>query len=123
MSQFVSNYFKAFVAGGAIAKDLRVYITSGKLAVAGLTDRNWIGTTMQEAFADGDVVTVCLRAPTRKMVAANAVTAGDDVFTQASGKVGNTESTAYHVGIALETATTDGDVIEVMVSPTGVAVS
>ncbi len=39
MSQFVDGNTKSFVAGGAIAQHLRVKISSGKLAVAGLTDR------------------------------------------------------------------------------------
>ena len=60
MSQFVDGNTKSFVAGGAIAQHLRVKISSGKLAVAGLTDRDWIGTAMTEAFADGEVISVKL---------------------------------------------------------------
>lgn len=124
MSQFVDGNTKSFVAGGAIAQHLRVKISSGKLAVAGLTDRNWIGTAMTEAFADGEVISVKLAsgAGSHKMIAADALTAGDPVFTQASGKVGDSESTAYYIGVALEDAGADGDVVEVMVNPTPAAV-
>lgn len=115
MSQYVDSGCRAFTAGAAIGKNLRVKLTSGKLALAGITDRE-IGTTEQASFADGDVVMVRLRtAPgTVKMTAAAAISAGALCYTAANGKTSVSAATAYIVGHALEAATADGDVIEVV---------
>ena len=53
---------------------------------------------------------------TRKMVASEAMTVGDDVYTAANGKVQDEPGSAgtyYKVGRALTAAGADGDVIEV----------
>lgn len=115
MSQFVESNVKTLTAGAAIDQFLRVYITSGKLAAAGATTKA-LGTLVDESFADGDKVGVRLRtaAGTHKMVASEAITAGNYVFAAASGKVAADGSVVE--GIALEAATADGDVIEVMVA-------
>ena len=116
MSQFYNEPCRAFTAGAAIAKHLRVKLSSGKLAVAGLADKE-IGTLEEASFADGDVRTVRLRTAegTIKMVAAEAMSAGAAVYTAASGKVADTATaTSYLVGTTLEAATADGDVIEVL---------
>lgn len=116
MSQFVDTGSKTFTAGAAIAKDLRVTLTSGKLAVAGLAVKE-IGTLEEASFADLDVRSVRLRtaAGTTKMVAAGAIAVGAEVHTAASGKVNDTATaTSYLVGTALEAASADGDVIEVL---------
>lgn len=115
MSQQNDSGVKAFTAGGALGQHLRVYITSGKLALAGITQRD-IGTTKEEAFADLDVIPVNLanKQGTVKMVAAAAITAGALVYTAASGKVSVSAQTAYPIGTAMEAATADGDVIEVL---------
>ena len=125
MSQYVDGNTKTFTAGAAIGVNLRVYLSSGKLAAAGLTTREWIGTLLEESFADGDVRAVRLRsaAGTTKMVTADALTIGDPVFTQASGKVGDSESTGFYIGTALETVTTDGDTVEVLIATAPTVVS
>lgn len=113
MSQFVESNRKAFTAGAAIAINLRVKISSGKLAAAGAGDA-CIGVMREASFADGDVKTVHLRSAngTMKMVASEAITAGNPVYAAASGKVA---ADGYiPEGIALETSSADGDVIEVM---------
>jgi len=72
---------------------------------------------MTEAFASGDVINVALfsKAGTLKMIASEALNAGVLVYSEASGKVQDTaQATSYLVGIALEAATADNDVIEVM---------
>ena len=49
------------------------------------------------------------------MVAIEALAAGALVYSETDGKVQDTaQATSYLVGIALEAATADGDVIEVM---------
>jgi hypothetical protein len=113
MSQYVDTNTKAFTAGAAIDQYLRVKISSAVLVVATAADQA-LGTMEVESFASGDVVSVRLRsaAGSRKMVASGAVTAGNLVYAAASGKVASSGTVVE--GIALETSTTDGDIIEVM---------
>lgn len=118
MSQTINESFKTFTAGVAIAKYLRVKISSGKLAVAvaGVTDETLeIGTITEEAFADLDVRTVKLRSGngTHKMVASAAIAAGVAVFGAAAGKIATTAS-GTAIGVSLEAAGANNDVIEVM---------
>ena len=116
MSQYTDSAFKSFVCSGAIPAFARVILNgSGKLALAGLTDKE-IGTIEEASFADGDVRAVRLRtAPgTVKMIAAAAIALNGVVFTAASGQVSNTAVTAFQVGTALEAAGAAGDVIEVL---------
>ena len=109
-----------FVAGAAIAPNTRVVLTAGKLAVAGITDRE-LGTLEERSFADGDVVAVRLRnvQGSRKMIANAALAVGAQCFTAASGKVGASASTAYREGIVLTASAADGDLIEVATDPDG----
>jgi hypothetical protein len=113
MSQYVDTNTKAFTAGAAIDQYLRVKISSGVLVVATAADQA-LGTMEVESFASGDVVSVRLSsaAGSRKMVASGAITAGNLVYAAASGKVASSGTVVE--GIALETSTTDGDIIEVM---------
>lgn len=122
MSQYVDGQTKAFVADEAIAENLRVKLDSdGRVTIAGLTDKE-IGTSVTPAFAAGDNVTVRLRtaAGTHKMVAIEALAVGATVYTETDGKVQDTaQATSFQVGIALEAATADGDVIEVLYNTHG----
>jgi hypothetical protein len=125
MAQFVDSNTKTFIAGGALDQHLRVKLSSGKLTAAGVAD-DWIGTTCQEAFADGDVVDVRLRSAsgTSKYIAAGAITTGARVYAAASGKVDDAITTEF-IGIALplnsETSTTaagaNNDICEVLHCP------
>lgn len=107
---------RSFACTGAIAEHLRVKMSSTSVAVAGATDV-CVGTLRDASFASGDVRTVLLRskAGTQKMVASEAITAGNPVYAAASGKVAGS-GTVYE-GIALCAAGANGDVIEVMVTP------
>lgn len=113
MSQFVETNLKAFTAGAAIDQYLRVKLASGVLQVATAADQA-LGTVEVESFASGDVVPVRLYSAvgSRKMVASVAITAGNLVYSAAGGKVAATGTVVE--GIALETSTADGDIIEVM---------
>lgn len=117
MSQHVDGNYKTFTADAAIGIHERVKLDSdGKITQAGLTDKE-IGTAMNAAFASGDLVNVKLRsaAGTHKMIAIEALAAGATVYTETDGKVQDTaQATAFQIGTALEAATDDGDVIEVM---------
>lgn len=122
MSQFVDGQTKTFIADEAIAINLRVKLDSdGKVTIAGLADKE-LGTAVTPAFAAGDPVTVRLRtaAGTHKMIAVEALTVGSVVYTEANGKVQDTaQATAFQVGVALEAAAADGDVIEVLYNAHG----
>lgn len=113
-------------AGAAIAANLRVKLSSGKLAVAVLADGpgTELGTLEQQVFADGDEATVRLRnvPGTRTMVAAKSFSAGAKVYTAAGGKISDTAATgSFLVGIALTASGADGDFVEVATDPGHVA--
>lgn len=116
MSQYVETPTKTFVAGAAIAQHLRVKLSSGKLAAAGASDVS-LGTMEYASFADLDDVAVRLRTAqgTRKMVALDAITAGNPCYAAAGGKVA-AAGTVFE-GTALEASAADGDVIEVLPGP------
>lgn len=112
MSQYVETPTKSFTAGGAIGQNLRVK-TPSALALAGSTDQE-LGVAEAPAFASGDVIAVRLRTAqgTSKMVASEAITAGNPVYAAASGKIA--ASGTVLIGIALGAAAADNDVIEVL---------
>lgn len=122
MSQHVDGNYKGFVASAAISQHARVKCdAAGTVSTAGLTDKD-IGTAMNAAFAAGDQVQVKLRtaAGTHKMIAAGAVTLGAQVNTQASGKIDDAAtSTGFPLGMALEAATANNDIIEVIYNAHG----
>jgi len=117
MAQIVETNTKTFAASAAIGKHERVKIESaGTIAQAGLAEKE-IGTALNEAYAAGDNVAVHLSsaAGTCKMIAIEAISVASAVYTETDGKIQDTaQATAYLVGIALEEATADGDVIEVL---------
>ncbi len=117
MSSFNDNGYRTFECDEALTQYARVKLDSdGKITTAGLTDKG-IGVATRATFAAGDTVSVALdsKPGTCKMIASEALAAGATVYSEASGKVQDTaQATAYQVGVALEAATADGDVIEVM---------
>jgi len=121
MSQYVDAQTKAFTAAGTIKQYARVVLGSGgTITEAGLAQKE-IGTAMEPAVT-GKVISVRLRTAkgTHKMIAVEALAAGATVYTEAAGKVQDTaETTAFQVGTALEAATADGDIIEVMYNAHG----
>lgn len=114
---FTEDGTKTFIADEAIAQYARVKFDSdGRVTTAGLADQD-IGVAMLAAAAAGDAIPVKFRnAPgTVPMIAIEALAVGALVYTEASGKIQDTAaSTAYLVGRALEAATADGDIIEVV---------
>lgn len=114
MSQFVETPCRTFEAGGAIGQYLRVKLSSGVLAAAGAAELA-LGTIEREAFASGEKVPVRLPTAqgTRKMVASAAVTQYATVYGATGGKVSSTAN-GNPEGIALEAASADGDIIEVL---------
>lgn len=103
------------IAGAAIAANLRVKIdSSGEYVVAG--DEAFVGTNMREdVLAQGDEIAVmsALLPGSNKYVASKAIAVGDVVNTVAGGKVTDAAG-VVEIGIAVEEALADGDVIQVM---------
>lgn len=113
MSQYVQAPTRAFATSSALGQHLRVKVSASVLALAGTTDVE-LGTLERPVVTGDEVGTVRLRTAegTAKMVASEAITAHNPVYAGANGKVA--ASGTVLVGKALEGATTDGDVIEVL---------
>ncbi len=116
MSQYVETPCRSFTAGAARDRFLRVKLSGTSLATAGVSDVS-IGTQETESFATTDIVPVRLTTAqgTRKMVASGEITAGNPVYAAGDGKIAGSGTVVE--GRALESATTDGDVIEVLGIP------
>lgn len=121
------QFSRSFPANAAIVQYSRVKLLStGKIDVAGLTDRG-IGIAMRPAFT-ADVtaetpIPVALDGPIRKAIANEALAIGADLFSEASGQVQDTSTaTAFRIGIALEAATAQNDVIDYVALQSGAAV-
>ncbi len=112
MSQCVDTKSRSFVASGAIGQHLRVK-TPASLALAGAADFS-LGTMEEPTTYANEPASVRLRHSmgTRPMVANGAISLGAVVFAAAAGKVGATGTIVE--GIALEAATADNDIIEVL---------
>lgn len=113
MSQYTEGPCKAFpVSATALGQHLRVKNPSSlSLAAAGEVSIGTMEAPTQTTDSSG-TVRLANAGGTRKMVASGAITAGSPVFGAASGKIAST-GTVYE-GIALETASADGDIIEVL---------
>lgn len=120
MSQYVDTCEKSYTADTAIGQYIRVKpgAAAGGVAIAGLTDRA-IGVTRNAAISAGDAVAVILfsKQGTIPMVANAAIARGAQIYGTANGKVDDADggSAVIH-GIALEAATNQNDVIEVLPS-------
>lgn len=111
MSQYNDTGFASVTLTETVGIYLRTNV-AGELC--GITERG-IGYATR-AGASGDSIAVALHSKqgTVKVVAAAAIAADAIVYSAASGKVSVSASTAYPLGIAMEAAAADGDVIEIM---------
>jgi len=108
-----------FTTGAAVSQKRLVKLSSGEVIhnTATYTDAP-IGVSEYNA-ADGDNVAIqtLSTAGTLEMTAAGAITSGVAVYAAAAGKVQAipTDGGRYRkIGIALEAATADGDIIEIL---------
>lgn len=115
MSQYVATLERTFTASAAIAKNALVQLANtGKVSTNGLATRP-IGIATQAAFADGDEITVRMLYPSYKIIAKEAFAIAATLYTEADGKVQDTaESTSLPMFIALEAATAENDIVEVL---------
>lgn len=117
---FTDGCTKTFTAGAAFIAHALVQLSSGKVIENTATaTHNPIGVAEFAADADGDIVSVRLLNSdgTIEMVASGAITSGADVYADADGKISALPAAAAtyrKIGIALEAATADGDIIEVL---------
>ena len=108
---------RTFTAGEALLEKRRVQIKAGttttpaEVEYAGLGAQH-IGITVADA-ASGETVSVCLRtqAGTVEGVASEAFARGAVLYGAASGKIADTSSGSA-IGVAIEAATADGDIVE-----------
>jgi hypothetical protein len=90
----------------------RLITAAGALCGADAT-ADIVGVTQAPAVSGNYVETRFLSAGSCKLTASGAISANALVYKAASGKIGTTNTNRL-VGIALEAATADGDIIEVM---------
>jgi hypothetical protein len=122
MSQYVDGKFESFLGAAAIASHLRVYLSAaGTVTLAG-ADNVGIGTIEAPSLAASGPCTVRLwnAEGTRKMVASEAITVGTVVYAAASGKCSATGNVP--IGICLEAASADGNIVEISPLRPGVVV-
>lgn len=115
MSQYYDTIERTFEASAAISLHAAVQIANtGKVSSNGLATRT-IGFATRAAFADGDKITVRMLYPTYKAIAKEAIAIAATLYTEAGGKLQDTaESTSLPMFLALEAATAENDIIEVM---------
>lgn len=104
-------------ADATIGDYLRLIVNSSRqVTLAGATDQSHCISepTSPRVAAAGDMQSVLMRngQGTRFMVASEAITCGNTVYAAAAGKIAASGSVPE--GIALESSTADGDVIEVL---------
>lgn len=121
MSQQFDTNTRPFRAGAAVAQYALVQVEADGDVIANVLATRPIGVAQEAAFANQDLIPVKMlnASGTQKMIASVALTAGDPCFTAAAGKIGDTAQNARLVGVALEDAGADGDIIEVAVCPFG----
>lgn len=110
---------KAFEAGGAIPEHALVKLSSGKVVVNTATATDIPIGVARYAVAEGELVAVDLlnAVGSVEMVAAGALAQGAIAYAAADGEVSAVPvgaGTYRKIGVALEAATADQDVIEIL---------
>lgn len=116
MSQMVEGNTKSFKVGAsALARGTRVKLTAGLLVAAGLADRHVGIMTARGEISEHASVYLPNMAGTCQMIAADAITLGATVYSAASGKISDSAGAgSFRIGTALEAASGDGSIIEVL---------
>lgn len=117
MTALAHQCVRTFPNNSALAGNLRVKLSSGNVAVAGATDDE-IGVLEQRTQSTELIAPVRLPATheTIRVTASEAIAQYANVFPAAGGKISATDN-GPRWGIALEAASGDGSVIEVLRLP------
>ena len=113
---------RTFIANVELAQKLRVAIVSGtttsppNVGIAGVGDAGIGINDTLTAITDLCAVEPLNKSGTLEMLADGAIAEGADVFPAAGGKCSSTAAGGA-MGKAMEAATADGDIIEVLVYP------
>lgn len=121
MSSMIEGSTRTFTASAALSQWRRVRLNSSlELAYASASDLDALGVLRDPVLAASAPAVVHLFSAegTVKVVASEAITAGAACYAAANGKVAATGTVI--VGEPLEAATADGDVIEILPSPSGI---
>lgn len=118
-TQLRSTSFSA-VTAEAITRFQAVYLnSSGQWAVATTSTAPAIGIAIDTVASGGTLAAELFTSGgSLKMIAAEAISAGSNVYQAAAGKVADTVAGAF-LGVALDAAAADGDVIEVLLPQPG----
>ena len=121
MTALVHKCVRSFPNNAALARCLRVHLSGGYLAAAGITD-NELGVMEELSLAADSRGSVRLpgQGETVRVTAASGVTQYAEIYAAASGKISATPS-GPRWGIALEAASGDGSQIEALRLPGGAA--
>lgn len=126
MSQQTESQFISLRAASALEAWRRVKLDSNGYAAYAGANEPAIGITQRKAAADEQVSVRLFNGPgTFKMVASAAIAQFATVFGTANGKIDDPAGAGDvggGCGIALEAATADGDVIEVLPLPSSLGV-
>lgn len=119
----MTDYLPKFKPGAAVTFTVSADVTGGRLVIvtgnrtvgpATADLATVIGVAAYDAVA-GDPVTVFLRpSGVQELTASGAIAAGAKVISAATGKIATIGAGANPIGIALEAAANDGDVIDVL---------
>jgi hypothetical protein len=110
-----NNSPKTFTADSAVTGKTLVKLSSGKVAPNTATNSDEpIGVALYDADSGEEVAVDLLgHGKTMEMTAGGSISAGDKVYAAASGKIGTTSSNR-RIGTALQAASGDGSIIEVL---------
>ena len=116
MSQQVDTGTRTFTAAGTIKRFATVQFGSGGTITEADATSGFVGVAT-EAAESGDVIACWLttKQGTIKMLAHAAITRGATLEAAAAGRV-TTHALGTLVGRTLEAATTQGDIIEVLIA-------
>lgn len=113
MSQ--ADLVRTLTAAAALSAFSRIIVDSSGEAALASNNGLSIGVLQKDVAAD-DPAPVRLYAPTFMMMASGAITAGSQVYPAANGKVSGSQVTDAQVGVAIEAATADRDIIEIAIT-------